>query len=75
MTRLEPNKESGNDSDSTAQGGRQSTRRRELEKKKLEEEQARAADQWMFDCICGVHGNNYVRILLIGIARFSLANL
>ncbi|KAF8418026.1 hypothetical protein EV426DRAFT_539875 [Tirmania nivea] len=59
LARLEPNKESGNDSDSTAQGGRQSTRRRELEKKKLEEEQARASDEWMFDCICGIHGNNY----------------
>ncbi|RPB28259.1 hypothetical protein L211DRAFT_370064 [Terfezia boudieri ATCC MYA-4762] len=59
LTRLEPNKESGNDSDSTAQGGRLSTRQRELEKKKLEEEQARATDGWIFDCICGVHGNNY----------------
>lgn len=70
LGRLESEKASGNDSDSTTHGGRQSTRRRELEKRKLASERARAADDWVFDCICGAHGTNFVRTL--SIARFSV---
>lgn len=64
LVRQERNKESGEDWGGAVQG-RQSSRRRELEKKKLEIRQARAANEWVFDCICGVHGTNYVRVNVI----------
>lgn len=54
----ETDKESANESDATRH--RISMRRRELEAKKLEEAKARALEEWVFDCICGVHGTNFV---------------
>ncbi|KAF8474693.1 hypothetical protein BDZ91DRAFT_788982 [Kalaharituber pfeilii] len=52
------NKDSADDSDNTSRA-RMSTRRLELEAKKLEEEKERFASEWVFDCICGVHGINF----------------
>lgn len=64
LVREERNSELGEDWGAAVQA-RQSSRRRELEKKKLKTQQARTANEWVFDCICGVHGTNYVRANVI----------